>query len=97
MYSNSDYKKENPLENLVMSLHEKLDKINKIIDSGVNVWLDNSDVMRKLKISSRLLQQYRDLRVIKFYKRFGKIWYKASEVDAFVEAGASTLKQKRHE
>ena len=92
-----DHKKENPLENLVMSLHEKLDKINKIIDSGVNVWLDNSDVIRKLKISNRSLQMYRDRGLIKFYKRLGKIWYKASEVDAFVEAGASTLKQKRHE
>jgi len=90
-------KKQVPLENLVMSLHEKLDKISKIIDSGVNVWLDNSDVLRKLKISSRLLQDYRDRGIIKFYKRYGKIWYKASEVDAFVEAGASTLKQKRHE
>ena len=92
-----EHKKENPLENLVMSLHEKIDKINKIIDSGVNVWLDNSDVIRKLKISSRLLQHYRDIKAIKFYKRFGKIWYKASEVDAFVEAGASTANQKRHE
>jgi len=97
MYSEINNKKHVPLENLVMSLHEKLDKLNKIIDSGLNVWLDNSDVLRKLKISTRSLQMLRDKNLIKFYKQNGKIWYKASEVDAFVEAGASTLKQNRHE
>lgn len=88
---------ENPLENLVMSLHQKIDKISKLIDSGAGVWLDNSDVIRRLKISSRSLQMYRDKGLIKFYKRLGKIWYKASEVDAFVEAGAFNSKTSRYE
>ena len=74
------------VEKMLMGLHEKIDKVLK---GGFKEWLDNSDVMRKLKISARTLQMYRDKRLLPFYKKQGKIWYKANEVDAFVESGAS--------
>ena len=77
---------QNSLEKMMMGLHEKIDKVLK---GGFKEWLDNSDVMRKLKISARTLQMYRDKGLLPFYKKLGKIWYKLNEVDAFVESGAS--------
>ena len=48
-------------------------------------WLDNFDVCRLLHISTRTLQKYRDSGVIPFSQYGNKIYYKASDIEKFLE------------
>jgi hypothetical protein len=48
------------------------------------IWMDNSDVCNLLHISKRTLQSYRDNSKIPFSQINAKIYYKASDVDAFL-------------
>jgi len=50
------------------------------------LWLDNQDVCVQLKISKRLLQSWRDEGKIEFSQHNAKIWYRASDINAFLEA-----------
>jgi len=52
-------------------------------------WLDNQEVMLLLKISQRSLQSYRDQGILPFSKLGGKIYYKASAVEALLEQNLS--------
>ena len=45
-----------------------------------DVWLDNQEVCRLLKISKRTLQTYRDKHLIPFSQIGGKIYFKASDI-----------------
>lgn len=80
-----------------MFLEQKLEEINKRlaeIKSRMDEIeltpepeiMDNQDVMQLLKISTRTLQNYRDLGVIPFYKVEGKIFYKRKEVITAIES-----------
>jgi hypothetical protein len=51
-----------------------------------DIWLDNQDVCQQLKISKRLLQSWRDDGRIEFAQHNAKIWYRASEINSFLEA-----------
>jgi hypothetical protein len=62
--------------------------------------LDNQDVLQMLKISNRSLQRYRSVGALPYYSIIGKIYYKLSDVQAFIrerfnEKGKS--KEKRRE
>jgi len=48
-------------------------------------WLDNQDIMLLLKISKRTLQSYRDEAKIPFSQIGNKIYYRASDVERFLE------------
>lgn len=48
-------------------------------------WLDNSDVCRLLNVSARTLQTYRDTGKLPYSQINSKIYYKASDVDAFIQ------------
>lgn len=48
-------------------------------------WLDNSDVCRLLNVSARTMQTYRDTGKLPYSQINNKIYYKASDVDAFVK------------
>lgn len=50
-------------------------------------WLDNQDVMDLLKVSPRTLQNLRDTQALPFSKVGGKIYYKASDVEKYLEGG----------
>jgi len=49
-----------------------------------DVWLDTSEVARILKISTRTLQNYRDMRVIPFSQIGHKIYFKASDIEKYL-------------
>lgn len=49
-----------------------------------DVWMDNHDVCSLLHISKRTLQHYRDSGKLPFSQIGAKIYYKASDVDAFL-------------
>jgi excisionase family DNA binding protein len=48
-------------------------------------WLDNQEVCKLLYISPRTLQSYRDNGKIPFSQQGSKIYYKASDIDEFLE------------
>ena len=47
--------------------------------------LDNQDLLQLLKISSRTLQRYRSEGKLKYYTITGKIYYKQSDLEEFVQ------------
>ena len=51
-----------------------------------DLYLDNQDLCLQLKISKRLLQSWRDEGKIPFIQHQAKIWYRASDVLAFLES-----------
>ncbi len=47
-------------------------------------WLDNKQVCELLKISPRTLQTYRDTRVLPYSKIGHKCYYKATDIEQFI-------------
>ena len=64
------------IENIVRTPNSKL---------GGEQYLTNKEVIRLLKISQRLLQNYRTEGKIPFYRIGGKVLYRASDIDLFLE------------
>lgn len=50
-------------------------------------WLDNQEVMEILKISPRTLQNLRDSHTLPFSKNGGKIYYRAKDIEKYLEGG----------
>jgi hypothetical protein len=48
-------------------------------------WLVNEDLCKTLKISKRLLQSYRDKKLIPYSKISGKIYYRAKDIDNWIQ------------
>jgi len=65
------------------AIHLKLDK-EKSTTPLSDIWMDNQDVCELLHISKRTLQHYRDSDKLPFSQIGAKIYYKASDIDAFL-------------
>lgn len=69
---------------------KKLDAINEKLNqeksspSLSEVWLDNSEVCKLLNISKRTLQSYRGSLLFPFAQIGAKIYYKASDIEAYL-------------
>lgn len=48
-------------------------------------WLDNSDVCRLLNVSARTMQTYRDTGKLPYSQINNKLYYKASDVQRFID------------
>lgn len=89
----------------ILELFYNIEKINENIDNYVNThkqllsddpFLGNKEVCKLLQISPRTLQDYRDKRLIAFYKMEGKILYKMSDILKMLENNYyDAWKQKR--
>ena len=51
----------------------------------VNKWLSSEDVCRLLMVSKRTLQSYRDRGTLPFAQISRKIYYKASDIDEYLD------------
>ena len=72
------------LVNIIEELDKKIDKLNKqnpLEDS----WLDIQEVCAILKISKRTLQSYRDNGILSFSQHGTKIYFKASDIQKYLE------------
>jgi excisionase family DNA binding protein len=49
-------------------------------------WLTGDEVIHLLGVSKRTLQNYRDQRILPFSQSGRKIYYKASDIEAYLEA-----------
>ncbi|AEA42600.1 helix-turn-helix domain-containing protein [Fluviicola taffensis] len=70
------------------AINEKLNK-EKGTTPLSEVWMDNQDVCELLHISKRTLQHYRDSGKLPFSQIGAKIYYKASDIDAFLQSNYS--------
>lgn len=80
-------------QNIIERLEKILEKLSEL-HKGPKLkddWLDNQNVSQLLKISLRTLQSYRDSKLIPFSKIRGKIYYKSSDIDLFLESGYEPL------
>ena len=72
---------------------DKLDSMDRKLDRMTNVkeamdgdkLLDNHDLCMLLGVTKRTLQRYRQLKKIIFYRIDGKTYYKASEIQEFLQ------------
>jgi len=76
------------------SLFQRMEQLSGKVESiartpnsklGGEQYLTNKEVIRLLKISQRLLQTYRTEGKIPFYRIGGKVLYRASDIDRFLE------------
>lgn len=89
----------------ILELFYNIEKISANIDNYVDShraslsddpFLGNHEVCELLQISPRTLQDYRDKRLIAFYKLEGKILYKMSDIHKMLENNYyDTWKQRR--
>ena len=69
--------------NKLEAISSKLNK-NKGTTPLNEIWMDNQDVCELLHISKRTLQHYRDTGKLPFSQIGAKIYYKASDIDTFL-------------
>ena len=65
------------------AIQQKLNK-GKSTTPLSDIWMDNQDVCELLHVSKRTLQHYRDTGKIPFSQIGAKIYYKASDIDTFL-------------
>ena len=71
---------------ILISIDRKLDRMNNIKDAmDGDKLLDNHDLCMLLGVTKRTLQRYRQLQKIIFYRIDGKTYYKASEIQEFLQ------------
>ena len=60
---------------------------------GGEVYLTGEEVCSQLRLSTRTLQEYRNLGTLPFYKIGGKILYKQSDIQAMLERHYNPIPQ----
>jgi len=76
------------IQEVYRKLAEKMDSIEKKLDDNksanplTEAWLDIQEVCQLLKISKRTLQSYRDNGILPFSQIGGKIYFRASDIEA---------------
>jgi excisionase family DNA binding protein len=79
----------------LVSLFRTIDRLTEMVENivrdsrpepGCEQYLTDKEISKLLKISRRCLQDYRTEGKIPFYRVGGKILYKASEMEHFLEA-----------
>jgi len=78
--SDADYNR--ILERIDRVAQELQEYVKQTANPMVEKWIDNADACRILKVSFRSLQNYRDNGVLPFSTIGGKIYYKASDIEA---------------
>lgn len=89
-------------ENFQMMLHqimERFDKIDRTLERmnklkdclDGDTLLDNYDLCRLLGITKRTLARYRQKKLVTYYMIDGRTYYKASEVEAFLNRKGKSL------
>ena len=61
---------------------------------GGEVYLTGEEVCSQLRLSTRTLQEYRNARILPFYKIGGKILYKQSDIQAMLEKHYNPIPKK---
>lgn len=83
-------------QKLLESIEEIKGELNNLKDRSPlkEVWMDNQKVCELLFISKRTLQNYRDTSKLKFSQKGHKIYYKASDIDTFLNSNYNLPKKK---
>ena len=81
-------------EEMFKKIMERLDRIEERLRIKEQVQhpldgdrlLDNQDMCQLLGVTKRTLARYRQKKLVRYYTIRGRIWYKASEVQAFLKS-----------
>ncbi|MCT4645790.1 MAG: helix-turn-helix domain-containing protein [Carboxylicivirga sp.] len=77
----------NKLMSKIDHLSDKIDNINIAKNDGFkDRWYITEDVCKLLNVSRRTLQTMRDNKIIAYKKTGRKIYYKASEIESYLES-----------
>ncbi len=80
-------------EGIIKRIEKVSDELREYVKQSSNpmneTWIDNADASRILKISGRSLQNYRDKGILPFSTIGGKIYYKASDIEAVLQSNYS--------
>jgi hypothetical protein len=79
-----DEKRMDQFDKKLDGLVEEVSKISKD-RSHEEKWLDNADVCKLLKVSSRTLQNYRDDGILPYAKIGRKCYYSASDIEDILQ------------
>ena len=71
---------------LILEHHQVLSPMSQPVN-----WLDNQDVMQKLKISDSTLRRLRDQGTISYSRIGGKYYYNESDIQAVLSEGANKI------
>jgi hypothetical protein len=73
-------------------IDQTLERMNKLKDClDGDTLLDNYDLCRLLGITKRTLARYRQKKLVTYYMIDGRTYYKASEVEAFLNQKGKSL------
>lgn len=73
-------------KDLKSSLEEIKRKVSQLEAEPTEKWLDIPTVCRQLKISTRTCLFYRSSGLLPYSQYAHKIWFKASDIEAFLES-----------
>ena len=78
---------------MFMQIMERFDRIDRTLER-MNKLLDNYDLCQLLGITKRTLARYRQKKYVTYYMIDGRTYYKASEVEAFLNRKGKILPPK---
>ena len=77
-------------ETFQMMLHQIMERFDRI-DDRLNRLLDNQDMCELLGVTKRTLARYRQKKLVTYYMIDGRTYYKASEVQDFLNRKGKVL------
>ena len=80
-------------ETFQMMLHQIMERFDRIDDRGDKL-LDNQDMCELLGVTKRTLARYRQKKLVTYYMIDGRTYYKASEVQDFLNKKGKVLPAK---
>ncbi len=74
------------------SIEERLAvKEQRVHPLGGDTLLDNQDMCRLLGVCKRTIARYRQKKLVSYYKIDGKVYYKVSEIQAFLKKKGKSM------
>lgn len=100
------YIENNEFSEWMQKLYAKLEELckdirvlrnaDKILPENDNL-LDNQDLCLLFKVSIKTLQRYRAIGVLPYFTLSGKVYYRASDVRAFIKERFNAVTQRKFE
>ncbi|MDD4555374.1 MAG: helix-turn-helix domain-containing protein [Bacteroidales bacterium] len=88
------YKINHALSDIRNHLQRIEERLN-VSSREVGGWLDHQDICKMLNISKRTLDHYRELGLIPFSKIGGKVFYRESDINAYLNNHITQKKLKK--
>ncbi|NCA77069.1 MAG: DNA-binding protein [Alphaproteobacteria bacterium] len=87
------------LNHVLSEMKNQLKQIELVLQNPIKPdcgWLDHQDVCRRLKISKRTLDHYREMGFLPYSKLGGKVYYRESDLNEYLEKHIRIKKSRSH-